>query len=194
VNRDERRIQNRLERSRRKHGIVPLATGDVFLVELDDRQGYLGWIIAFDHQLPYIIILDHVVPTEGASAHIDVALDCRPLLSGMTTDALFRPGGWTVVGNRPISPETERCFLPAYLVRRPGQLLVEDFHRRRNRSAEPGEELRIPPRRTRAPIGFERALKAINGLEEWHDSYSRLYADRIILARDVFDSQQYRPG
>ncbi|WP_147436587.1 hypothetical protein [Propionibacterium australiense] len=187
--RRERRIQKRLAKSRLKHGISTLSTGDVFFVGLDASKGYLGWITAFDHQLPYIVIFDRLIPAGEASRRIDEALNCKPLLAGMTTDALFRSGGWVVVGNRPASPETAERFLPAYLVRRSGQLLIEDFHRYHNRPAEPSEELSIPPRRTRAPIGFQRALQAINGRTEWHDSYSRQQADKIVLARDVFGSQ-----
>lgn len=89
----ERRIQKRLTQSRLKHGISALSTGDVFFVGLDGSKGHLGWIMAFDQQLPYIVIFDRLIPAGEASTRIDEALNYKPLLAGLTTDALFRPGG-----------------------------------------------------------------------------------------------------
>ena len=56
-------------------------------------------------------MFDLVTTPERAAGLVDRALASRPILAGQTTEALFRPGGWKVVGNRP--SEAAR-FLPAY--------------------------------------------------------------------------------
>ena len=56
-------------------------------------------------------MFDLVTTPERAPGLVDRALASRPILAGQTMDALFRPEGWKIMGNR--SADTAR-FLPAY--------------------------------------------------------------------------------
>ena len=111
----------KLERQRRKYKITPPRKGDVFTIPLDDGRVHLGQVIAFERfdLLFYIVVFDLVTTPERAAGLVDRALASRPILAGQTTEALFRPGGWKVAGNRP--SEAAR-FLPAYKGHAPGNL------------------------------------------------------------------------
>ena len=93
----------KLERQRRKYKITPPRKGDVFTIPLDDGRVHLGQVIAFERfdLLFYIVVFDLVTTPERAPDLVDRTLASRPILAGQTMDALFRPGGWKVVGNRP---------------------------------------------------------------------------------------------
>lgn len=52
-----------------------------------------------------------IVPPERCSGASSPRDDSAPPLAGQTMDALFRPEGWKIMGNR--SADTAR-FLPAY--------------------------------------------------------------------------------
>ena len=78
-----------------------------------------------------------------SSGLVDRELASRSILAGQTMDALFRPGGWKVVGNRP--SEAAR-FLPAYKMDTPQGVFVKDFLATRQRPATPEEVERLPLR------------------------------------------------
>ena len=120
----------KLERQRRKYKITPPRKGDVFTIPLDDGRVHLGQV----DLLFYTVVFDLVTTPERAPGLVDRALASRPILAGQTMDALFRPGGWKVVGNRP--SEAAR-FLPAYKRDTPQGIFVKDFLATRQRPPRP---------------------------------------------------------
>ena len=143
----------KLERQRRKYKITPPRKGDVFTIPLDDGRVHLGQVIAFERfdLLFYTVVFDLVTTPERAPGLVDRALASRPILAGQTMDALFRPGGWKVVGNRP--SEAAR-FLPAYKRDTPQGIFVKDFLATRQRPATPEEAERLPARALRLAHGL----------------------------------------
>ena len=136
----------KLERQRRKYKITPPRKGDVFTIPLDDGRVHLGQVIAFERfdLLFYIVVFDLVTTPERALA------SC-PILAGQTMDALFKAGGWKVVGNR---PSDAARFLPAYKRDTPRGIFVKDFLTTRQRPATPEEAERLPARALRLAHGL----------------------------------------
>lgn len=118
-----------------------------------------------------------------SSGLVDRALASRPILAGQTMDALFRPGGWKVVGNRP--SEAAR-FLPAYKMDTPQGVFVKDFLATRQRPATPEEAERLPPEHSTSPVAFQMALNSFHGLADHLDYFDTMDPDNIITAREIF--------
>ena len=175
----------KLERQRRKYKITPPRKGDVFTIPLDDGRVHLGQVIAFERfdLLFYIVVFDLVTTPERAAGLVDRALASRPILAGQTTEALFRPGGWKVVGNRP--SEAAR-FLPAYKMDTPQGIFVKDFLATRQRPATPEEAEHLPPEHSTSPMAFQMALNSFHGLADHLDYFDTMDPDNIITAREVF--------
>lgn len=168
----------KLERQRRKYKITPPRKGDVFTIPLDDGRVHLGQVIAFERfdLLFYIVVFDLVTTPERALA------SC-PILAGQTMDALFKAGGWKVVGNR---PSDAARFLPAYKRDTPRGIFVKDFLTTRQRPATPEEAERLPPEHSTSPMTFQMALNSFHGLADHLDYFDTMDPDNIITAREIF--------
>lgn len=118
--------------------------------------------------------------TERASVD---SLASRPILAGQTMDALFRPGGWKVVGNR---PSDAARFLPAYKMDTPQGIFVKDFLATRQRPATPEEAERLPPEHSTSPMIFQMALNSFHGLADHLDYFDTMDPDNIITAQEIF--------
>lgn len=175
----------KLERQRRKYKITPPRKGDVFTIPLDDGRVHLGQVIAFERfdLLFYIVVFDLVTTPERAAGLVDRALASRPILAGQTTEALFRPGGWKVVGNR---PSDAARFLPAYKMDTPRGIFVKDFLTTRQRPATPEEAEHLPPERSTSPMTFQMALNSFHGLADHLGYFDTMDPDNIITAREIF--------
>ncbi|MCC9204961.1 immunity 26/phosphotriesterase HocA family protein [Arthrobacter sp. zg-Y769] len=123
--------------------------GDVFMIPLGDGRAAVGQAISKYMSTYYMVIFDFVAAEEEVPSLVSEALGSEPLYAGLTFDALFRPGRWQVLENRPVDA---RKFLPAYKVgwRVPGQYVVEDFQGTRRRPATDLEK-EILPYRGRPP-------------------------------------------
>lgn len=167
----------KLERQRRKYKITSPRKGDVFTIPLDDGRVHLGQVIAFERfdLLFYTVVFDLVTTPERAPGLVDRALASRPILAGQTMDALFRPGGWKVVGNR---PSDAARFLPAYKMDTPRGIFVKDFLTTRQRPATPEEAA--------SPMAFQMALNSFHGLADHLDYFDTMDPDNIITAREIF--------
>lgn len=129
-------------------------------------------------------MFDLVTTPERAPGLVDRALASRPILAGQTMDALFRPGGWKVVGNR---PSDAARFLPAYKMDTPRGIFVKDFLTTRQRPATPEEAERLPARALRLAHGlFQMALNSFHGLADHLDYFDTMDPDNIITAREIF--------
>ena len=167
------------------HKRPSLNDGDVFKIPLGDGRAAVGRIVAPYLSTYYVVIYDFVASEEEIPSLVTQALESEPLFAGLTFDALFRPGRWQVLENRPVDGWQ---FLPAYKVgwRVPGQYVVEDFPGTRRRPATELEKEILPYRATRSPAIFDDAVCAYAGLQPWAEHYDDLRAGAIVTSADLF--------
>ena len=165
-----------------KDGVTNPDVGDVFLIPIGDGTGYIGQVVAAEILLPYIVVFDLRVEVGRAAEEVDRALASEPLLVGLTMDALFRPGRWTVVSHREV--ENVEDYLPVFKVHTPRGWILEYVSVSITRPASDDEVASIPYRKSRSPAIFEHALQARHGLSEDNTYYDDLSPDKVALARD----------
>ncbi len=153
--------------------------GDVFTVPLDAERLGFGQVVArFRKDNYYFAIFDKAYPREALVDLHDVVKDRLALLA-LSLDAKIYGGDWKIVGNVPVPANLP---LPAYketTVEAGGppyraRVDVVDYSGTRRRPAVGAEADLLPNRSTRAPIGIEKAFRALHGLEEWHESFEKL--------------------
>jgi hypothetical protein len=150
--------------------------GDVFSIPLaDDRVAY-GQIVASYGQSGghfYFAIFGGLFPRK-AEPDIDAVVAAPVVLLALSMDALLQHGHWKVVRN--VDVGESRFRWPAYKegVYPPGTYEVVDHTDTRRRPANPAEVERLPYRTIVAPIGVEKALRALHGEEPWEDEYDEL--------------------
>lgn len=198
-----KRGRARKKKSTKPSEITP-HDGDVFTISLDNGKSYIGQVIATPNDVnTYIVIFSPAIDEKDVDQHVDSALTSPPLLAGLTISPFEARPTWKIIASRQLSKRDKDRFLPAYYAHVAGKRLIEDFYRERSRPATPDEasaalseivpnksgpreEKTISFQRVYSPAAFEIALKAINGLETWNERYAELYADRIVLQRDIF--------
>ncbi|UWX98479.1 immunity 26/phosphotriesterase HocA family protein [Arthrobacter zhaoxinii] len=161
--------------------------GDVFKVPLGDGRAAVGQVVSkYLSATYYVLIFDFIAAEEEVPSLVSEALKSEPLFAGLTFDALFRPGRWQVLENRPADG---RKYLPAYKVgwHVPGQYVVEDFRATRRRPATDLEREILPHRKTRSPAIFDDAIRAHAGLEPWLEYYDELRPWTIVTSAELFD-------
>ncbi|MCQ2001002.1 Imm26 family immunity protein [Arthrobacter zhaoxinii] len=160
--------------------------GDVFKIPLGDGRAAVGQIVSEHLSEYYVVIFDFVAPEEEVPSRVTEALESEPLFSGLSLDALFRPGRWQVLENRPVDG---RNFLPAYriVIGGPGNVMAENFRATRRRPATDLEKEILPFRDTFSAAIFERAMRAHVGLEPWRDVFDELRVGRYVKSADLFD-------
>ncbi|MCQ1957544.1 immunity 26/phosphotriesterase HocA family protein [Arthrobacter sp. zg-Y826] len=171
-----------------------LKDGDVFKIPLGDGRAAVGQVVSkYLSGTYYVLIFDFVAAEEEVSSLVSEALESEPLFAGLTFDALFRPGRWQVLENRPVDG---RKFLPAYKVgwRVPGQYVVVDFWGTRRRPATDLEKEILPNRKYRSPAIFDDAIRAHAGLEPWVEYYGDLRVGDIVTSADLFGDWQEAGG
>lgn len=163
-----------------------LKDGDVFKIPLGDGRAAIGQVVSSYMAQLYVVIFDFVAPEEEVPSLVSEALESEPVFAGLTFDALFRPGRWQVLENRPVNG---RKFLPAYKVGGggPGRFRVENFWATLSRPATDLEKALLPFRDTFSPAIFERAMRAHVGLEPWRDVFDDLRVVEGVKSADLFD-------
>ena len=158
---------------------------DVFKIPLGDGRAAVGQVVSSYLSTPYVVIFDFIAAQEEVPSLIPEALESEPLFAGLTFDALFRPGRWQLLENRPADG---RKSLPGYKVgwHVPGQYVVEDFSATRRRPATELEKEILPNRKTRSPAIFDDAIRAHAGLEPWVEYYDELRAGNIVTSAELF--------
>ncbi|MCQ1957546.1 immunity 26/phosphotriesterase HocA family protein [Arthrobacter sp. zg-Y826] len=159
--------------------------GDIFTIPLDTGRVAVGQVVASLHRAYYIVVFDVAVPANEMPLRTPEALRAKPILAGLTFDALIRHGHWHVVDHRPVD---SKKFLPAYKTGAGhlGNCMIEDFKGKVWRPATPLEEEIIPFREFDSPISFEMAMKAHIGLTPWDESYERIRVGEVVTSADLF--------
>jgi hypothetical protein len=149
--------------------------GDVFRFPVSDTKVGYGQIVSgwgTSSSDLYFTVFDGLYDKEET---LDPATDLAkpPALMGLSMDTLLRRGRWEVVGHRDLDASAIRW--PAYKETiSPGTFDVVDYTGQRRRRATDEETDRLPYREVVAPIRFENAFRALNGLDEWNEAYDAL--------------------
>jgi hypothetical protein len=156
---------------------VKLLRGDLFEFSADDgRLGY-GIVIIPGGVLhaAFMKTMHSKRPSNNELVADEIAL------VGTTMDALFYHGRWVVIAHDfPIPPDIP---LPNWKVQINGELRTTDFEGQRHWPIRPDEIDLLDFKTSRAPIAFQKALEALNGIGEWRESYEELtpaYASRRV--------------
>ncbi|MCQ2001004.1 Imm26 family immunity protein [Arthrobacter zhaoxinii] len=166
--------------------------GDVFKIPLGDGRAAVGQVVSkYLSATYYVLIFDFIAAEEEVPSLVSEALESEPLFAGLTFDALFRPGRWQMLENRPVDG---RKFLPAYIIggHNPARCMVVDFWAKRRRPATDLERETLPHRKTRTPAIFDNAIRAHAGLEPWIEYYDELRPGTIVTSAELFDD--WDPG
>ena len=114
--------------------------------------------------------------SDNPEAISEAALSGRPMLLGITLDALFSHGRWRVVGS---AAQRTDVIYPTFAVAvAPGEYVRETFHGDQLGRITDVEADAMAPRKIVAPIRIESAARAQRGLEPWLPHYESLLLDR----------------
>lgn len=154
--------------------------GDVFLIPLDgDRYG-IGQLAGDWKGELYVVIFDKVVSSSASAADVDNA---PLLLAALTLDAKLHHGDWRIIGNR--LANIGAIPQPWFKVNVEGETYVEARDRSVTRLATDAEAASLRLRTVVAPVRLENALKAINGIGEWHPRFNELRAEHAAASADL---------
>jgi hypothetical protein len=148
--------------------------GAVFSVPVDEQRIGFGQVAAkYRHRgYYYFVIFDKVYPLGSTPSPEEVVTD-RVAFLALSMDAKLAAGHWAVIGDAPVRRDLP---LPAYkeTVGAPGHVDVVDYTGERRRPAAASEAELLPNRSIVAPVRLENALRALHGVEPWHDAYDKL--------------------
>jgi len=156
---------------------IKAKVGDIFQMPIDDTRVGYGQVVVQPERKVLFVCAFAATTRPGEQPDLNVILRSEILLAGNTFDAKIWHGHWPVVGNLP--PNMGTIVLPNYKEGLPGQALVESLDRTRRRRATIDEERLLPFRLYVAPVGFEKALKALFGIGEWLADDEDLRYDRV---------------
>lgn len=156
---------------------IPLADGDFAAAQVVDRHLKAAW---------YFAVYATSFSASQASAPCTLTGGDIALLA-LSFDAKVRVGDWRVLGRCAVRPDVP---WPAYKVVTDtrGSTLIVDHAEQRSRPARRGEADRIHYRDYVAPVRIEKAIRALHGLEAWHESYDSLKLGDHALESDVFST------
>lgn len=156
---------------------VKLLRGDLF--EFSAPDGRLGYgVVVIPGGVLHAAFMKTLHYTRPSSE--ELVADGIALV-GTTMDSLFYHGRWNVITrNFPIPPNIP---FPNWKVQINGELRVTDFEGQLHWPIRPGEIDLLDYKTSRAPIAFQKALEALNGIGDWRESYEELtlqYAARRV--------------
>jgi len=161
--------------SKRKR--VKLRRGDLF--ELPVTDGRLGYgLVIIPGGVLYAAFFRSLHSSRPDMASL---LADEIALVGTTMDSMFYHGRWSVIAHG--QPIPAAIPFPNWKVKIGDELRTTDFERRYHWPMRPDEVDLLDYKFSRAPLGYQDALEAINGIGEWQESYDKLtlaYAARRV--------------
>ena len=147
--------------------------GDVFSIPIDEKRVGYGQIISKNHcTFPIYIVVFSTSYEQSEAVTLDEITADEIALVGASMDARIYHGMWSIVGRLP--PDLSRVPRPNFKVQIGSSDYIEDFDGNQLRQAT-NEDLQYYDNRwSRAPIGYESALKALHDVGVWESSYDRL--------------------
>lgn len=147
---------------------VKLRHGDLF--EFPVTDGRLGYgLIVIPGGVLYAVFFRSL---HSSRPDIASALADEIALVGTTMDSLFYHGRWSVIAHDQPIPAT--IPFPNWKVKIGDELRTTDFDGRNYWPMRPDEVDLLDYKWSRAPLAFQDALEALNGLGEWQASYDKL--------------------
>jgi len=155
--------------------------GDLYAIPVD-HLGFGVCQIIFATAVLFVVVFRDLIkrPIEHDATAVS---RCEPALVGWTVDALIQTGRWPRIGKA--SVDLARIPLPPYRVEVEGHLMIEDTRGNRRRIAAHHEIAKVGLRKTVAPIRFQRALRALHGLEPWMPQFDELTLARVAESAKV---------
>lgn len=147
---------------------VKLRRGDLF--ELRAADGRLGYGVVLRPGGVLDAVFFRTLHASRPAA--DVIIEDEIALIGTTMDALFYHGRWTVIGHD--FPIPDGLPFPNWKVNIDGKLHATDFEGKTHWPIRNDELDLLDFKTSRSPIGFQKALEALNGVGEWREDYEAL--------------------
>jgi hypothetical protein len=150
-----------------------LKAGDIFQISIDDDRCVFGQIVlkSFNTFPLYIVIYKNLYSSSEIPNFSEIC-ESEIALVGGTNDARLYHGMWKVVGNEKSNiPDFPK---PHFIVQIRGKVMLENFSGDVIREATIEESESFQNRWTRAPMGFEKAIKAFHGIGDWAQDFDRL--------------------
>jgi hypothetical protein len=159
--------------------------GDVVEIRLEGRVGLAHVLADYKQGWQFMAFFG---PFQEVPSDLETAVQRKPALVGISTDARVRSGDWHTIGHA--QPNDE--YLPAYQVSmgRIDNVLVEDYTGNRSRPATAQERRELPHRGFSAPMVFEKALRSLAGLEPWHEAFDNLRPAEGCTSKSLFGPLQ----
>lgn len=157
---------------------IKVKLGDIFSIPLDGGKVGLGQVAGtYKGGELFIVVFEGCwdsddVPPVGEVVNLPI------VLASLSLDALLWHGHWQILGNYVANFELIRY--PVFKIDTLLSAEIEDVEGQKIRKATKKEIQLLPYRTTVAPIRIEKAFKAINGLEEWQESYNELKYESLI--------------
>jgi hypothetical protein len=147
--------------------------GDVFSIPIDDRRVGYGQVVLKNHSsFPIYIVVFGTAYDRNQEVSLNEIVADGIALVGASMDARIYHGMWKIIGN--IEPDRSRIPRPNFKVYIGGSDFVENFDGNRLREATPEDVRHYDNRWSRAPMGFESAIKAIHGVGIWESNFDKL--------------------
>jgi hypothetical protein len=152
-----------------------LRPGDIFALAHEAGVASAGQLLDKSGEQLLVLVMEGGCP-DDPEAVSEAALSGRPMLLGITLDALFVHGRWKVAGN---AAQRTDVIYPTFAVAvAPGDYVRETFHGDQLGRIADVEVDSLPPRKVVAPIRIERAARAQRGLGPWLPQYESLLIHR----------------
>jgi hypothetical protein len=157
-----------------------LKKGDIFIFAVNDKGYAVGQIISIPNKQSLTVVIFKAIIDKIPDSNFETLISSStPLLFGNTFDAKFYHKHWTVIAN--YQDNLTKYQLPFYKIGITPSY-IEDFNGKKIRKCTPLEEEKLIYRKYIAPIRFENALLAYNGLGEWNDE---LY-NQLLYSYNIF--------
>ncbi|WP_375429866.1 Imm26 family immunity protein [uncultured Friedmanniella sp.] len=165
-----------------------IKVGDVFILPTNDGRNVVGQVVALGEQpqLYYLAVFDEVISHDTPVERFLEATSSPVLFFGLSMNAKFKAGHWTMIGNKPVASNIK---LPAYkeTVGFPPKWEVVDYTGAKRRRATELEAELLPYRKIVSPMYFEVALRAHLGLEPWNDVFNTILPQGGVSSSDLFE-------
>gem|GEM_PF-6505621 len=150
---------------------MQIQVGDIFTIPMCGK--YFGGVVQLRRKTEYFITIFSPAACDSVQVEQQICANPKPILCGITMDARFHSGDWTIVGNnRSLAQELPQ---PIFALLRLGVPIYEEFSTALIQIESVNDSSSIPSRRvTVSPVRFDNAVRAICEGRDWDDSFAKI--------------------